>query len=58
MPMRRYNADDPSYARLAVAAVALEFGLPDLKLERDGRKIGMRRGLRAAGRGLSLPDGV
>ena len=43
MPTRRQHPDDPSFARLAVATVGLEFALPDLKLERDGRKIGMRQ---------------
>ena len=42
MPTRRQHPDDPSFARLAVASVGLEFGLPNLKLERDGRKIGVR----------------
>ena len=42
MAIRRQHPDDPSFARLAVAAVGLEFGQPNLKLERDGRKIGLR----------------
>jgi len=42
MPARRRHPDDTSFARLTVATVGLEFGLPDLKLERDGRKIGIR----------------
>lgn len=42
MPTRRQHPDDPSFARLVVASVGIEFGLPDLKLEREGRKIGVR----------------
>lgn len=42
MAIRRRHPDDPSYARLCVAVVGLEFGLPNLKLERDGKKIGLR----------------
>lgn len=42
MATRQQHPDDPSYARLAIATVALEFGLPNLKLERDGKKIGIR----------------
>lgn len=43
MPIRRQHPDDPSFARLTLAAVGLEFGLPNLKLEREGRKIGLRQ---------------
>jgi len=42
MAIRRQHPDDPSFARLTVAAVGLEFGLPDLKLEREGKKKGIR----------------
>jgi len=33
MAVRRRHPDDPSFARLTVTAVGLEFGLPDLTLE-------------------------
>jgi len=33
MRKRRIHPDDPTFARLTLAAVALEFGLPDLTLE-------------------------
>jgi len=42
MPIRRQHPDDPSFARLTLAAVGLEFGQPNLRLERDGKKIGLR----------------
>lgn len=42
MAIRQQHPDDPNFARLTIAAVGLEFGLPDLKLERDGKKIGIR----------------
>ena len=42
MAIRRQHPDDPGFARLALAAVGLEFGLPELKLERDGMKNGLR----------------
>ena len=42
MATRQQHPDDPGFARLAVAAVGLEFGIPNLKLERDGKKIGIR----------------
>ena len=42
MTIRRQHPDDPGFARLTLAAVGLEFGQPELKLERDGRKIGLR----------------
>ena len=35
MAIRRQHPDDPSFARLAVIAVGLEFGLPDLTLAQD-----------------------
>ena len=35
MAILRQNPDDPSFARLAVIAVGLEFGLPDLTLAQD-----------------------
>ena len=42
MAIRRQHPDDPGFARLTLAAVGLEFGLPNLRLERDGKKIGLR----------------
>ena len=38
MATRRRHPDDPSFARLTVSTVGLEFGLPNLTLEQD-RKI-------------------
>ena len=35
MAIRRQHPDDPSFARLSVTTVGLEFGLPHLTLERD-----------------------
>ncbi len=35
MATRRQHPDDPSFARLAVIAVGLEFGLPNLTLDQD-----------------------
>jgi len=32
MRTRRFHPDDPAYARLTIAAVGLEFGLPDLTI--------------------------
>jgi len=38
MAIRRQHPDDPSFARLTVSTVGLEFGLPNLTLERDRTK--------------------
>jgi len=37
MPHRRIHPTDPAFARLTVAIVALEFGMPDLALSRTGK---------------------
>lgn len=37
MATRRQHPDDPSFARLTVSTVGLEFGLPNLTLERDAK---------------------
>lgn len=37
MAIRRQHPDEPGFARLTVSAVGLEFGLPDLTLEKSLR---------------------
>ena len=37
MAVRKQHPDDPGFARLTITAVGLEFGLPDLALERSER---------------------
>ena len=37
MAVRKRHPDDPSFARLTVTAVGLEFGLPNLTLDGDSR---------------------
>lgn len=42
MAIRRQHPDDPHFARLAVTTVALEFGVPGLRLEETSR-VGMKK---------------